>query len=61
MITLGDLLALVSEDTEIRVTDMDGSVIASYDGRNSIDLSLNTHKAVSVCVSQNVLYISVSD
>lgn len=55
---LGDMLNRISDDTYVVVCDSDGDEICRYDGRDSIDESLNDFEVIfPISVSNNKLNI----
>ncbi len=57
---LGDLLLITNEHTNVKIVQCDtNDVISEYDGKNSIDATLNDKSVVMQFISSNELYVVI--
>ena len=55
-----DILSITTDYTDINVLNLDGDVIANYDGKNSIPEELNNVSVNNISVENNTLQITLN-
>ena len=55
-----DILSITTDYTDINVLNLDGDVIANYDGKNSIPEELNNVSVNNISVKNNTLQITLN-
>ena len=55
-----DILSITTDYTDINVLNLDGDVIANYDGKNSIPEELNNVSVNNISVENNTLILTLN-
>lgn len=55
-----DLISVIKDNTNVRITFGDFFVISEYDGKNSIDAKYNNCEVLSVEIVNDKLYIDIN-
>ena len=56
---LEDILAITSEHVKVEIYDTENNLLSFYDGKNSIDIELNTCEVVQIETIGKILAITI--